>query len=504
LRAIQALAAGTAVNLTGIVVRAGLLFAHGAVAARWFGAAGYGLYTAGLALASLLGVACQLGLPRATTRFVAAAGARDDAAAQRRTLLLALRAVAPASVLVGAAVAAFAPAVARALGQPALGAILPWWAVAIPLMGLSSVLAGHAQGLGRMALRAVALDFVAPAIELAALVAFGVAGLSDRALPWAYLVALSTGTVWLAWACLRAPRESGAALPRGDAPDTAALARYALPLWSAALLAEAGNRAGVLLLSALAPPATVGVFGLLQRLVGLGGVFLHAVNGMLAPLVAWLVEQRALGELERLHRAAARWVLLVCLPSFCLLGFAAPFVLSLFGEEFVAGSSALVILSLGVLADLLGGSSGVILMMSGRPRCNAWNEAARLVLLAVLGCVLIPRLGLLGAAAAVALATSCFSLLQILEVHGYLKIHPFGSHLLKALGAAGIMSAVLASSTVGAAGAERPARFALFAAASVAAYVAALWTLGPAAEDRALIAAGFSRLRRSRPAASGR
>ena len=88
---------------------------------------------------------------------------------------------------------------------------------------------------------------------------------------------------------------------------------------------------------------------------------------------------------------------------FALIVFNDSFLL-LFGKDFVQGGMALIILSLGQLINAATGPVGALLTMTGQERGAAVVLGAGATLNVLLSVILVPILGLLGAAIAAASA----------------------------------------------------------------------------------------------------
>jgi O-antigen/teichoic acid export membrane protein len=103
-----------------------------------------------------------------------------------------------------------------------------------------------------------------------------------------------------------------------------------------------------------------------------------------------------------------------------------PVVLRIFGAEFVAGGTALLILSLAMLVDLSTGNVTVMLLMGGKSSWNLLNALGALVLNVGLNLLLVPRVGIAGAALAWAASIVFENLAAIIELRILLRLNPFG------------------------------------------------------------------------------
>jgi O-antigen/teichoic acid export membrane protein len=436
----RALARGSGVNLVGFAVRGALLLIHGVLGTRLYGVEAYGLYAMGTAAVVLIASVGLIGLDRTVTRFVAVHRAREEPEHAARALKVAICLVTPASAAAGVALGVAAEPIADLFGDPRLGRSFRILALAVPLLALATVLAAFTQGHQQMRQKVVAMDIVAPAIEAAGLVVLGLLGMRGVGLSVAYVVSLAAAGILLAYYSWRCLQSAGADRQRISQPASALLKpmlRFALPAWCLSVLTAARRRTVVLMLGALAASAAAGIFGVIERLASLGSTFLVAVNMMLGPMVAWLVERRRLQDLTVLYKLSARWTLMVSLPVFLIMGFFAADVLQLYAPDVVSGAPALRYLVAASIFDVATGSCGMVLLMSGRPHYSAINEGAMFVVVAVLGGILVPRHGLLGAVWAVSAAIVMLNVIRLAQVWWLLGMHPFGRSVVK-VGAAGL------------------------------------------------------------------
>lgn len=150
---------------------------------------------------------------------------------------------------------------------------------------------------------------------------------------------------------------------------------------------------------------------------------MFAVSKPFQPLVAALY---AKGEKDRLQRIVTKWTRVAFLISVPLaLGFMAwgDKFLGVFGSEFTKGHCALSILSAGRLICIGTGMVALLLNMSGHERESAIGFGTGAVLNIVLGVLLIPHWGTVGAAAAESSSMVLLSLFLVFRVFKRMGIH---------------------------------------------------------------------------------
>jgi O-antigen/teichoic acid export membrane protein len=102
-------------------------------------------------------------------------------------------------------------------------------------------------------------------------------------------------------------------------------------------------------------------------------------------------------------------------------------VLGIFGHRYTAGATSLVVLSLAMLINLGTGNVTVVLLMGGKSSLSAWNALAALAVNVGLNLILLPRMGITGAAVAWAASIVVENFAAVVEVWLTLGIGPCGS-----------------------------------------------------------------------------
>ena len=395
-----------------------LAFALNVAIARLLGTDGAGLYFLALSVVMIGSVVARLGLDNAMLRFVAAGMAKRDAEQVNGVVSLGLRMAGIFGLLIAVLVAALAPHLATHLfSEPDLVQPLVWMSLGILSFSLMTLVAESLKGLKQIPKSMLVSGVIYPVVALLLLWPFvtywGVAGVS-----LAYVVATVTAALlgWLWWRRAR-PAPGTGSFPLSE------LWNSARPLWI-----MSGITRGLLpwlplfLLGIWGTAEDSGVFGAATRLVMLITFFLTAVNTILAPKFAELYAKQNLAMIGKLARRFTLMITLAVLPLFLLLFFAGDFVMGLFGPGFSRGGDVLAILAIGQFVNVLTGSVGVLLMMSGHERDVRNSALFALCLLLVVAASAMPVYGLTGAALASAGAVAGMNLLSAYYVWRRLRI----------------------------------------------------------------------------------
>lgn len=190
-------------------------------------------------------------------------------------------------------------------------------------------------------------------------------------LPSALIITVCGSTVAVIWAVVTLVKKLRTLkLPKGKGGNFSwSLLYTALPILVHSLATLLQNQSGIWMLETFQPSSEVALYGVAARLVALIAVPLSVVNSVIAPIIPDLFWQGKTGELERILRGLASLSTLPALIALGLFWVAGPFLLGhLFGEFYRSASGLLVILTIGTVFNVMAGSSGLTLVMTGHQK----------------------------------------------------------------------------------------------------------------------------------------
>ena len=369
-----------------------------------------GLFFLGLAIVTFLATVGMLGLNSTQLRFIGAHHADQDWPTINAVVRLALRWAGASLALLSIALYLAAPWLSDAVfDKPALGPVLAAYAPGILLLGLVLLTAHQLQAIRRTTQSIVLLSIALPLGLGTTLLLIGAETARTAALFYSSIAAAVAilGALW--W---RRARPSSA---RGSV-DARLLWASCFPLWIVTLMGQATQWSGQFIAGLWVPAAELAHLAVAQRTAMLVSFILIAVNLVVAPRFAALYAQQRHAELERLALRAVRLMTLFALPPVAAIVLFPEWILAWFGESYRAGAPLLVILAIGQFVNVMTGSVGYLLSMSGHERDlrNVVLLSGPLAIGAAL--VLTPLFGVTGAAVATALAVASQNLLAVYRV----------------------------------------------------------------------------------------
>ncbi len=240
----------------------------------------------------------------------------------------------------------------------------------------------------------------------------------------------------------------------------------------------------------------VGIYAVVISMVAYETIFLQSVNQIFAPVIADIHSRGEKQILGRLFQTLTKWILGLTLPlAIVVICYAHP-IMRVFGKDFEAGWSALVIGTLGQLVNCAVGSVGFLLLMSGHERRLVRVQAIMAVVMVVLCFKLVPLWGVTGAAIAAAVTNVGMNVLNLFEVRRAVKLWPYNRSYLKlapSLGVA-ILIVVIARRSSWLLSSQLAGAVIALILAYLAFCLVALW-IGLDADDRLITDAIKSRIR---------
>lgn len=486
------LARGGVLNLAGAAASALLNVAFVVVLARAVPQTATGVFFAATSVFVVTYTIARLGAGTGVVYFIArlrALGEPERLEACRRA---ALRPVLALSVVLGAGLVVAAPWLADRIvgdGSSAAATALRVLGVFIPFAALSDVCLAATRGFGVVRALVLVEKVARPLAQLSLLglvILVGRRGPDVLATAWVlpYLPAALIALIWSDRLLRQAERAAGVA---GESAAVDGLSRefwrFTAPRSVSSVVQVALQRLDIVLVAALRGPVEAAVYGAVTRFLVVGQLGSQAISVTVQPKLSALLAHDDRAEVNRVYRASTGWLVLVTWPVYLLSAVFADEVVRLLGRGYEAGSVVVVVLALTMLVATGSGMVDMVLAMAGR---TTWTLANSLLALAVnvgLNLLLIPRLGILGAALAWTAAIVVNNLVPLAQVGAVLRLHPFGRETLMAMALAATCFGVLPGITRLLAG-ETTGALLVGCGLGALGYAAGLWLLrGPLALD---------------------
>ncbi len=402
--------------------------------ARRLGPSPLGVYALGMTVVGVLSILGVAGLPQAAARFVAAYVGTRQYGALRGFLWRSLVVIAVMLAVCSAAMMLARRWVAQGLyDAPTLAGFMAFFAAIMVTGALVTWLGQVLAGFQDAAKRTFVTQIVANPIMILLAAAMIEMGWGLGGYLWAQIIGNAVALVLLSvfvWRLLpgEVRRQTGPAPPLGPG-----VVKFCRAVFAITVLEFILSQADKVILGSFLEPRAIGIYALAATMVAFVPVPLQSVNQIFAPMIADLHARGEQALLGRIYQTVTKWVIGFTFPfSLVLLLYAVP-LLGIFGSAFVVGSGVLMIGTLGQLVNVAAGSVGSLLTMSGHQKRILQIEGIVAVLTVSMNLLLVPRLGMMGAAIAWATAAALMNLMMLYSVWRWLKLWPYNRDYLRLL-----------------------------------------------------------------------
>lgn len=386
---------------------AGLIFLVQAAITRIWGPSMLGQYLLIIATTNILSVIMPLGFETIGTYFAAEYRVKGEGRLLRGFMLRAYGHV----VALMALVVVGGPVIAEMLGTTGQVLLAHWWPLCIMTFGNALVLVSSALLIGiKRPFAAFFIDslFRTAMIIGALLVAWLALTGGDRfgALVWMVAFAyLAAGVAQTIYTVLRVNREVPleAEVRRGESRRWW---RFAVPWVIIILATDFFFDLDLIFLSAFMPPEELAVFGVCARIFMLVSFGVTAVYAVTLPDIFESGIRHGSAEFQRTVGDTGLLATAIALVILVGLVFGGPILLMLFGNEFLIGALPLTVLGVGLLVRTIMGPAALALSIQDRPYTTLPAVAVGVLTLVVANLLLVPPMGVLGAAVAAMVAQS--------------------------------------------------------------------------------------------------
>jgi O-antigen/teichoic acid export membrane protein len=197
-------------------------------------------------------------------------------------------------------------------------------------------------------------------------------------------------------------------------------------MWAATSMSLSVQWSGILMAGVFVVASDIAYLSAAQRTANLTSFVLMVVNMVVAPRYAKLWHEGKLEEIKRLSKWSTRGMVVLVFPVVTVMFVFPQSIMGLFGEGYEKGAILLSIMAVGQLINVVTGSVGFLLSMSGHERDFRRVTFFAGPLTIILSYVLIQQYGVLGAAVATAIGVSVQNIGALFMVKKRLGFWPLG------------------------------------------------------------------------------
>lgn len=145
--------------------------------------------------------------------------------------------------------------------------------------------------------------------------------------------------------------------------------------------------------------SNIGIYNVAFKVGYLALFFVVSMNVVIMPKVSELYHKNNYIEIKKVINKATQVVILLTVPLALVIICFSEFILSFFGKGFVAGSTTLILITLGALFNAMTGNVDQILNMTNNQKLVRNMFIIGFIVNVILNLILIPNYGIVGAAA---------------------------------------------------------------------------------------------------------
>jgi O-antigen/teichoic acid export membrane protein len=219
--------------------------------------------------------------------------------------------------------------------------------------------------------------------------------------------------------------------------------RFSAPRSVSGLAQALLQRLDIVIVAAMLGPADAAVYAAATRFLVLGQLGNQAISAPVEPRLSALLARRDIAGAQDVYRMSTAWLICVNWPIFLVTAVYAPTIMEAFGKSYHSGWTVAMLLCLCMVVAVGVGLVDVVLVFGGRATWNLFNTVVALAINIGVDVLLLPRIGVIGAAVGWGVAILATNLLPLAQIHHTLGLHPFGRRVFTAAAVTAVSFALI-------------------------------------------------------------
>lgn len=416
------------------------------IVARYVTQGEYGIYSLAWVLLNVFVTISILGLATGSTRQIAFYRGKGDKSKVKGVVLSSLQIAVISSIFFSLVLFLTSDLISiKLFHSPELSTPLKVFCIAIPFFVLIDILTAIFRGFDRAEPSVYFQQISRNVLFLLILLAVILFGLQFMGVIYAFAVSIVlTFIAFAVYAIKKPPLALRGEKSTSVSPIGKELLLFSLPLLAVGMLNLAVMWIDTLMLGYFMVAADVGLYNAALPLVRLLGIVMGAATFLYFPLMSQLYAKNQRDEMKRCYTAVTKWIFMAALPIFLIFVLFPGATLNiLFGSRYIGAALALQILSAGFFIHAILGPNAITLVAMGDTRVVVWSLLIAIIGNIALNIILIPSLGIVGAAIATTSSLAMRYLLVSARLYWLSKIHPFTKNYLKPAIASVVLVAII-------------------------------------------------------------
>lgn len=424
---------GAMIVFLGMFIGKILAYITRIVIARFLGADAYGLFSLASAIIGIAVTISLLGTSSGISRFISYYIGKNDSGMIRAIISSGLKVTIPAAVLVSIVVFLWAESISVYIfNEPRLTPLVMLFSVSVPFSVVINILLQAFRGLQNMKYKVILEDTLKPFLTLLLLLVFLSIGYDIIGAIAAYTIGLIISSV-VGFYMLNKIFPFTSKKIKGISAKKDLLS-FSWPLIISGYLWMMITWTDTILLGVYRDSVEVGIYNAALNIASVLMIIIIAFTSIFMPVISELYAKKKNKEIIKIHKSVTKWIFVINLSLLLLMILFPDNVIQvLFGNEFVAGSIPLSILAVAFFLRIPGSLSESVLISLGRTKIILFITIIGSVLNVILNILLIPGMGMNGAAIGTGTSFVVMMLIRVYFGRRYLGLTIFNTSYIKAL-----------------------------------------------------------------------
>ncbi|MBN1896573.1 MAG: oligosaccharide flippase family protein [Candidatus Aenigmarchaeota archaeon] len=432
---VKTLAKGAGIVLAGLILSKIFTLIYRVFIAQFYGPTDYGIFSLGIAVLSLFAMTSLIGLQSGVVRFVSHYRSKKDNERVKGTIISSLKITLPLSIAMSIILALLSEFIGLTVfHETELVNVLMILSISIPFTTLMTILMSAFIGFKKADYRVYTENISLNSFKLLLILLFGIAGLGISGIAWAWTIATIMTFIVTVLLIRKLYPDIKSSLKSVEIKSE--LFKYSAPLLFTGTMGFIILWTDTIMIGIFMEASDVGIYNAAMPIGQILFMTANAIIALFLPVITELYSKNKIKKINNLYKTVSRWTLYVNLPIFLVLVFFSRQVLSImFGPEYTSGYIVLVILSVGFMIKK---TFPVIetLQMAKKTKNVMYAIASGTAANVILNIMLIPAMGINGAALASMSTYTISTLMMLFYTRKFVKISPFSVNMLKGIAAA--------------------------------------------------------------------
>jgi len=415
----------------GLFISKLLSYVYRIIIAR-IGTEQYGLLSLGIAIFGLFSTICLLGLNQGVLRYIAFYRGKEQLSKIKHILISTFKITIPLSLIISVFLFIFSDWISITFfDNPSLSIIIKIISLAIPFNVFREILLYTLRAFKKIQYEVYSKNIVENLIKIIFTLVFIILGLSLIGAIISYTVAIICSAV-LTYYFLEKKVFSIFKNKSGKYFSNKELLIYSLPLLFSDFIFSIISWIGTLMIGYFLPESEVGIYNAAQPTAFLMFMIPYALLTLFVPILTELYAQNKNEDFKIVYRTTTKWIFIINLILLSMFYLFPKSILGiLFGQNYIAGATSLLILGIGYFIGHLTSSSQCVLLVLKKTKLIFFNTILMAVGNIILNIYLIPIYGIIGAAIATAFVFILRGILVVIESYLINNIIPFKLNYIK-------------------------------------------------------------------------